>query len=193
MKLKLPPGYHRCNSSPEDPPFSVVYGMETKTIQCSIMALPIKTIHAIPFDNVELVEEMVCRSITSEQSVVEVCSGNCRSGNHFIYLIIETIKKIFTQQYFVLLEVEFGKKTLYIRGFFTGRNDIVNNDILKHWSLKSRGIFKLDGCKNKSVKSYGRGHKAYSKENQYSRDNVSSRDYCPLEYVKEFVESVTDI
>ena len=144
MKLKLPPGYHRCNSSPEDPPFSVVYGMETKTIQCSIMALPIKTIHAIPFDNVELVEEMVCRSITSEQSVVEVCSGNCRSGNHFIYLIIETIKKIFTQQYFVLLEVEFGKKTLYIRGFFTGHNDIVNNDILKHWSLKSKGIFKQE-------------------------------------------------
>ncbi len=193
MKLKLPPGYHRCNSLPEDPPSSVVYGMETNTIQCTIMALPIKTIHAIPFDNVELVEEMVCRSITSDQSVVEVCSGNCRSGNHFVYLIIETIKKIFTQQYFVLLEVEFGKKTLYIRGFFTGHNDIVNNDILKQWSLKSRGLFKLDGCKNKSVKSHGRGHKTCSKENQYSKGDVSSRDYCPLKYVKEFVESVTDI
>ena len=193
MKLKLPPGYHRCNSLPGDPPSSVVYGMETNTIQCSIMALPINTIHAIPFDNVELVEETVCRSITSDQSVVEVCSGNCRSGNHFIYLVIETIKKIFTQQYFVLLEVEFGKKTLYIRGFFTGHKDIVYNDILKYWSLKSRGIFKLDGCKNKSVKSYGRGHKTYNKENQYSKVEVSSRDYCPLKYVKEFVESVTDI
>ena len=193
MELKLPPGYHRWNSLPGDPPSSVVYGMETTSIQCSIMALPINTIHAIPFDNVELVEEMVNRSISSDQSVVEVSSGNCRSGNHFIYLVIETNKRIFTQQYFVLLEVEFGKKTLYIRGFFTGHKDIVNNDILKHWSLKSRGIFKLDGCKNKNVKSYGRGHKTFSKENQYCRDNVSSRDYCPLKYVKEFVESVTDI
>lgn len=193
MKLNLPPGYHRCNSLPEDPPSSVVYGMETKTIQCSIMALPINTIHAIPFDNVELVEEMVCRSITSDQSVVEVCSGNCRSGNHFIYLVIETIKKLFTQQYFVLLEVEFGKKTLYIRGFFTGHKDTVNNDILKHWSLKSRGIFKLDGCKNKSLKSYGRWHKTYGKDNLYCISDASSHNDCPLEYVKEFVESVTDI
>ena len=193
MKLKLPPGYHRCNSLPEDPPSSVVYGMETKTIQCSIMALPIKTIHAIPFDNVELVEEMVCRSISSEQSVVEVCSGNCRSGNHFIYLVIETIKKLFTQQYFVLLEVEFGKKTLYIRGFFTGHNEIVNNDILKCWSLNSKGLFKLDEYKNKSVKSYGKEQKTNCKENLYCSSEVSSHYFCPLEYVKEFVESVTDI
>lgn len=193
MELKLPPGYHRWNSLPGDPPSSVVYGMETTSIQCSIMALPINTIHAIPFDKVELVEDVACHSITSGQSVVEVCSGCCRSGNHFIYLIIETIKKIYTHQYFVLLEVEFGKKTLYIRGFFTGHKDIVNNDFLKHWSLKSRGIFKLDRCKNKSIKSHGRGHKTYSKENQYSKGEVSSRDYCPLKYVKEFVESVTDI
>ena len=193
MELKLPPGYHRWNSLPGDPPSSVVYGMETTSIQCSIMALPINTIHAIPFDKVELVEDVACHSITSGQSVVEVCSGCCRSGNHFIYLIIETIKKIYTQQYFVLLEVEFGKKTLYIRGFFTGHKDIVNNDFLKHWSLKSRGIFKLDGCKNKSIKSYGRGHKIYGIENLYSGSNASSHNDCPLEYVKEFVESVTDI
>ena len=173
MELKLPPGYHRWNSLPGDPPSSVVHGMETTSIQCSIMALPINTIHAIPFDNVELVEEMVNRSISSDQSVVEVSSGNCRSGNHFIYLVIETNKKIFTQQYFVLLEVEFGKKTLYIRGFFTGHKDIVNNDILKHWSLKSRGIFKLDGCKNKSVKYYRKGHKTYEKENLYTTHDES--------------------
>ena len=94
MKLKLPPGYHRCNSLPEDPPSSVVYGMETKTIQCSIMALPINTIHAIPFDNVELVEEMVCRSITSDQSVVEVCSGNCRSRQLSIIYFLMVFKKL---------------------------------------------------------------------------------------------------
>ena len=193
MKLKLPPGYHRCNSLPGDPPSSIVYGMETKTVQCSIMALPIKTIHAIPFDNVELVEEMVNRSISSDQSVVEVSSGNCRSGNHFIYLIIETIKKILTQQYFILLEVEFGNKTLYIRGFFTGHKNLVNNDVLKHWSIKSRGLSKLDVSTNKGVR-YHRGEpKSYCKENPYCSSEVPSHYYCPLEYVKEFVESVTDI
>ena len=192
MELKLPPGYHRWNSLPGDPPSSVVYGMETKTIQCSIMALPINTIHAIPFDNVELVEDVACRSITSDQSVVEVCSGNCRSGNHFIYLIIET-KKILTHQYFVLLEVEFGRKTLYVQGFFTGHNGIVNSDILNHWSLKSRGLFKFDGCKHKSVRSIMRKPKSYSKEKRYCRSDASTHYYCPFEYVKEFVESVTDI
>ena len=193
MKLKLPPGYHRWNSLPGDPPSSVVYGMETKTIQCSIMVLPINTIQAIPFDNVELVEEMVNRSISSDQSVVEVSSGNCRSGNHFIYLIIETIKKKLTQHYFVLLEVEFGKKTLYIRGFFTGHKDIVNSDVLKHWSLKSRGLSKQDVSTNKVVGSHRREPKSYCKENLYCSSEVSSRYFCPLEYVKEFVESVTDI
>ena len=78
--FRLPEGYSRMRSMPDDPPESSAFGMQTPGSTCFLMLFPIDPGSAMPLDDVAPLIDGVHGSLGDGQGLVEARCGGTSSG-----------------------------------------------------------------------------------------------------------------
>ena len=117
-KLTLPDGYLPMRHMPDDPPHSLPLGMETAGSTCLLMAMPIPSDQAMPYDDPRDVIDGIHGALAKDQGLVEVGSGKAASGARLIYSVVKTAVEPSGTQYALTLNLEGRRHDVCVQGFF---------------------------------------------------------------------------
>ena len=117
-RLALPDGYLPMRPMPDDPPHSLPLGMETAGATCFLMAMPIPSEQAMPYDDPQDVIDGIHGALAKDQGLVEVGTGKTASGARLIYSVVKTAVEPSGTQYALTLNLEGRRSDVCVQGFF---------------------------------------------------------------------------
>ncbi|MDO5475872.1 MAG: DUF4357 domain-containing protein [Eubacteriales bacterium] len=121
LKLSIPYDFQRLESMPDDPPGSVVYGMQKEDTACYVLLYPIDGRKGMPFDT-KLIADGIRACLREEQALIDIQTFETDDSRKVIYTIVKTIlKPAGGVQYNLTLQISFREQTLHVQGFFDGK------------------------------------------------------------------------
>lgn len=118
MSFRLPDGYSRMNSMPDDPADSSAFGMQTPGCACFLMLYPVQPESAMPFEDVRPLIDGIHGSLGDDQGLIEAKCDKTLSGRPLVYSIVKTAGQPNGVQYCLTLQLDYSSLVLNVQGFF---------------------------------------------------------------------------
>ena len=140
-EIRVPIGFSKLNSLPEDPANSASYGKGTNSANCFMMIYPIDKKIAMPYGNEKEVIDGIHGALGPKQGLIEVTTGTTKSQKDYTYTIIKTRMEPSGIQYSLTMHIDDEKNCIHIKSYFdeagmTGLRDAtVMNNLINDGSI----------------------------------------------------------
>jgi len=116
--FRLPEGYSRMRSMPDDPPESSAFGMQTPGCTCFLMLFLIAPGYAVPLEDAAPLIDGIHGLLGDDQGLVEARCGRTSFGRALAYAIVKTAEQTDGVQYCFTLQAAYPSFVLNTQGFF---------------------------------------------------------------------------
>ncbi|WP_094664561.1 hypothetical protein [Bifidobacterium tissieri] len=117
FNVAIPQGFSRLNRMPDDPPEMTAYATQMEQSAYVLFLQPIPADHAMPFGDVQAVEDGIHQALGDDQGLIEVVSGTTDAKRNVIWSIVKTVSQSEGVQYGLTLHPDCPGFVLHVQGF----------------------------------------------------------------------------
>ncbi len=140
----LPEYFQQVKSMPDDPEGSMAYMTGNEEFQAFALVYPIPTDSAMPYNDDASIIYGIHNTVSEEQALIEVNSGETKSGKPYVYSIVKTQMKPHGMQYTLILHIKDSDAvSSCLRSFFSESGMTGQRDTMVYAALSQNGTVKM--------------------------------------------------
>lgn len=190
--LNLPLEYKVLDKFPEDPMYSVNYGMNTSNCASFVQSFPMSARRTMDYYNVQKIINGIHQSLDDSQALIEVKAGRTNHNRQYVYSIVKTKGDPIGVQYFMLMHVAYEDIAINVNGHFVETGMTGERDSIV-WELACRkGFVSISDNSKWTFDPYDKNLKRPYLMNLSEKEEFDKMfpDH-PLSQCRRFVEIVT--
>lgn len=195
LSVMLPKEYNKVRSMPDDPPKSISYGLETEGSQVLLTVSSKARDQLMNFDNTQVVIDGIHDALKNDQGLIEVNSGETRTGRKYIYSIVKTVVPDSGVQYCLIMDICYDEYVVTLKGFFSehGITGVRDTTVFDFMSKQNRIILTENGVTGWNCDPYD---SSYTKGIPMNCSENAEYDelfpFHPLSETRRFIRSVLE-
>lgn len=188
-EMKMPDGFEKVDSMPEDPPDSMSYMRQSEGALAFVLAYPVSLDEAMPFDSPRSIIDGIHNSLGEDQGLIEVKADKTKSGKPYIYSIVKSAMPEPGMQYTLTMDIGDEDYADHIQGFFSESGITGMRDAAVFAAFQNEGGTMEDWMSDPYDPTYERGIRM-------NRSEVAELDASfpahPLSKCREFVQEIVN-